>query len=138
MVDKLHKALGAPAEAQFIETPLQDVGDFLADFFRIPIVVDKSVADVPLTLNLRGVPFAAVTQTMQDLCPQIRVTVRDYGILITSKEFAVRNRLVSAVDFWKHLGGEIQEKKPTLKPEPKRKRSLAKKGLPADDPFSGG
>ena len=122
VVDKLSEALGTTVSMEFIETPLKDVAHYLADLVDIPIIVDKSVADIPMTLDLKGVPFAAATQSMEDTCPEISFVVRDYGILVTSSDFAARKGFVSAADFRKHLGGQSQGKKPEPKPQPKREK----------------
>jgi hypothetical protein len=105
---------------QFIEMPLDDVGDYLEEILGIPVVVDESVSDTPMNLSLEDVSFAAATQGLEDTCPQIRFVVRDYGILVTSSEFAARAGFISVSDIGKHLAGQPHRKKPESKPEPKR------------------
>ena len=67
IVDAIETALKGPATAEFIDTPLQDVADYFANFADVPVKLDQSAlddvgigSDVPITLNVRGVDLAPV------------------------------------------------------------------------------
>jgi len=120
IVEKLSKALAKPVTVEFVDTPLEDVGKFLSDLLDIPIVADKSIGTIPVTLNLKGLSLVAATQSMEDICPEVSFVVRDYGILITSSDLAIRKGFVSAADFEKHLADQSHGKNPEPKPESKR------------------
>ena len=101
-VDKVSKALATDVTVEFIETPLDDVGQYLQDLLKVPVVVDASVQATPVTFHLKGVPFAAATQGIEDVHPTVRFVVRDYGILITSSKIADQKKFLSAADH--HVG----------------------------------
>jgi len=60
-VKKIEQALKAPVEVDFVDLPLHDALNYLSEFARIPIEVDKKAldevgvsTDLTLTLKLRG------------------------------------------------------------------------------------
>ncbi len=75
---------------EFIETPLQDVIDFLKDFHQIEIQIDqKSLDDVgigtdtPITRNLKGITLrSALRLLLRDL--DLTYLIRDEVLLIHS------------------------------------------------------
>ena len=61
---KISKALSEPTELQFIETPLQDVVNFIKDQHDIEVQLDTRsldavglTSDTPVTVNLKGLRF---------------------------------------------------------------------------------
>ena len=96
---KIEAALGSPTELQFIETPLQDVVDFLKHHHKIEIQVDRKALDdvgldpstTPITRNLKGLSLrSALRLTLRDL--DLTYLVGDEVLLITTPEEA-RTRL---------------------------------------------
>lgn len=81
---KLSAKLADPTVIEFVETPLQDVVDYLKDYHRVEIVIDRPALqaagvgsaarqtqrgpkrniDVPITKTLRGVPLQAAWEEM--------------------------------------------------------------------------
>lgn len=95
MVEKVREVLSTPAQLEFIETPLSDVIDYLKDFHGIEIQIDTGAlndqgigSDTPLTLNVKGISFGAAMQLLTDRQPDLKLVVRDYGILVTTPERA--------------------------------------------------
>jgi hypothetical protein len=106
LVEKILEALKHPAELEFIETPIRDVADYLADFCGITFVVDPAVADVPMTASVRGIPLGAVVQAVEAGTPGIRFVVCDYGILVTSDTSEAAATYISANELWKETAGK--------------------------------
>lgn len=115
---KIRDALGETTSLEFVEHPLGEIGEYLSEVMEIPIVVDESVQDLPITLILE-VPFAAATQSMEDVCPQVRFVIREYGILITSSEVAAQRQFLSVIDFWNLTAGMTKDGQTDPKPEAK-------------------
>ena len=100
---KIEAALKSPTQLEFIETPLQDVIDYLKDFHKIEIQVDrKSLGDVgldpstlPITKNLKGISLrSALKLTLRDL--DLTYVIEDEVLLITTPEEA-ETRLTTKV-----------------------------------------
>jgi len=91
---KIEQALGKPISMEFVETPLQDVADFIADTHEINVVVDtKSLDDIgvgtdtPVTSRIKNISLrSALTLVLDGL--DLSWTVRHEVLLITSKERA--------------------------------------------------
>lgn len=88
---KIAAALRARTVLDFIETPLEQVAEFLKDQHDVEVQVDdRELAqaglrhDLPVTLTIKGVPLEAA---LQGLCAHVGATyvVRDGMILITGR-----------------------------------------------------
>ncbi len=95
---RIRQALEAPVVLEFIETPLQDVVDYLKEFAKIEVQIDRKAlddvgmgADMPITINLRGVSLRSALRLM---LREIALTyaIEDEVLLITTHEEA-ENRL---------------------------------------------
>ena len=92
MVERIRQALLTPTQMEFVETPLKDVIDFLKDFHKIEIQLDEDApwppgfapADWMITCNIKGMSLAAAFQLWDDKYRQLKLVVRDYGILVTT------------------------------------------------------
>ena len=105
-VERILTALNRPAVLEFIECPIKDVADWLADSCQITFVVDPAVADLPVTLNMKDIPLGAALQAVEAGTPGVRFVVCDYGILVTSDTSAAASAFISANEFWKETGGK--------------------------------
>ena len=98
-------ALGNPTKVEMIDTPIEDVADYLTDYHKIEFIVDKNdpLTDpkMPITIRLNGFPLAAAFQALEDTHPPLHFVIREYGILVTSKNSAVARQGVSAVEYWR-------------------------------------
>ncbi len=95
-------ALNSPTQLEFIETPLQDVVDYLKDLHSIEIQIDTKAledvglaTDMPITRNLRGITLrSALRLTLRELA--LTYVIEDEVLLITTPEEA-ENRLTTKV-----------------------------------------
>jgi hypothetical protein len=86
-------ALDSPTTLEFIETPLQDVIEFLKDVHNIEIQIDTRALDdvgigndTPITRNLRGITLRSAMKLMlKEL--DLAFVVADEVLLITTPEF---------------------------------------------------
>jgi hypothetical protein len=95
LVEKIREALLKPAELDVTEMAVKDVVQTLSDLHRVIMVIDRKAFDdagiqhdMPITLNLKGITFAALLQAFEDQNSELRFVVRDYGILLTTPEQA--------------------------------------------------
>jgi hypothetical protein len=107
VVEKIRKALLSPTEINFTETPLAEMVEYLRERHKIGIQIDagKVNADMPITVGLNGVTLGAALQAIDDLIPDLKFVVRDYGILVTTPERARQQGYFPVVDF-SRLGGD--------------------------------
>ena len=91
---RVEDALKDPTTLEFIETPLQDVVDFLKDVHGIEIQIDSRAledvgigSDTPVTRNLKGISLrSALRLVLKEL--DLTYVVRDEVLLITTPEEA--------------------------------------------------
>lgn len=86
MSDELRAALQTPIDADFEDTPLSDVLDFMAESVGqksggIRFVKKEKILDVPVSLTLQKVSVRAALQAIADLT-ETSFVFRDYGILV--------------------------------------------------------
>lgn len=103
---KIEAALNDPTQLEFIETPLQDVIDFLKDMHDIEIQIDNRAledvgigSDTPITMSLKGVSLRSALRLM---LRQLDLTfvIRDEVLLITPIDFsdAISTRVYSVAE----------------------------------------
>jgi hypothetical protein len=108
LVNSIRKALDQKAQADFTEAPITDVVDYLRDMicqsqpeFKITIdlAILKNISTV--TLNLKGVPLSAVLQAIEDqfTASGWQFVMRDYGLLLTTRDEAEKNGYLPMKDF---------------------------------------
>lgn len=100
---KIEVTLRSPTQLDFIETPLQDVVDYLKDFHHIEIQVDRKALDeagmdpstAAITKNLKGISLrSALNLVLGD--HELTYLVQDEVLLITTLEDAA-GRLTTKV-----------------------------------------
>jgi len=119
-VEKVRNALLSPTEIVFADAPLQEVVDYLKERLKIEILVDaKALAEAgitpekPITCDLKQPSFAAVLQAWDDVMPELKVVVRDYGLLVTTPERARQQGYFPAIEFARlSQGGATYEQSP--------------------------
>jgi hypothetical protein len=113
MADTIRTLLANPAELEFVDTPISEIAAYLSDRYNIRFIVDengpKFASDMPVTLSLKGVPLGAALQALEDMFPPLRFVIRDYGILVTSKDSQVAKEGISAVEYWKEGRGNTKK-----------------------------
>ncbi|HZL90653.1 MAG TPA: FecR domain-containing protein [Pirellulaceae bacterium] len=82
---KIAAAFQGPAEFDFVDTPLQDVADFLSEIYRVPITCEADMKDIPLNSNVRGI---SLQNALGALCDQygLRVRWKDTKALIIESQ----------------------------------------------------
>jgi hypothetical protein len=98
----IEKALASPTQIEFVETPLQDVIDYLKDYHHIEIQIDaKALNDVgvdpskTITKNLKGISFrSALKLILREL--KLTYVIQDEVLLITTPQQA-ETRLTTKV-----------------------------------------
>ncbi len=100
-VKSVFDALQKSTEFEFTDVPMQDLADTLADYLKVVFVVDTTVRDVPVTIDVKGVPLGAGLQAVEDITPGIRFVVCDYGILVTPEGSPAAATYISANEFWR-------------------------------------
>jgi hypothetical protein len=141
---KIRHALNEPAVMEFIETPLQDVVDYLKDFHKIEIQINKKAldeygisSDTPITRNLRGISLrSALDLVFRDL--DLDYVIANEVLLITTQADA-RTRtvlrtydvsdLVDSMHYAEHLADVLRTA--VIKPAATR----AQGGDPTGDPL---
>ncbi|NQU20353.1 MAG: VWA domain-containing protein, partial [Candidatus Nealsonbacteria bacterium] len=91
---RIAEALDSPTQLEFIETPMQDVVDYLKDYHDIEIQIDRASlddvgigSDTPITKNLKGISLrSALRLTLREL--DLTYMIRDEVLLITTPEEA--------------------------------------------------
>jgi hypothetical protein len=110
MAEKIRQTLDFATEADFTDTPLQDIldylkatskgADFVLDAFRLEEIDIKS--DTLINLRLGKMPLRAVLQAIEDRFPAnsgATFVVRDYGILFTIREHAEEMGFLTVSEF---------------------------------------
>ena len=89
----------AAAEAEiklsFADTPLEEVLNFLSEKTGIKFSLQRQVleaagvdAAMATSLNTNDVPLRAALQGFEDTYPEMQFVLRDYGVLLTMKDYA--------------------------------------------------
>jgi hypothetical protein len=124
MVEKVRKALLTPTELLFTESPLRDVMDFMKTFHHIEIQLDNNAladagigTDTPITIELKGISLSAALQAWDDKFPNLKLVVRDYGILVTTPDRAQEQGYFPVVEFAR-LSGSGEAAAPKKPSEP--------------------
>ncbi len=91
---KITKALDDETTLEFVETPLQDVVDYLKDLHGIEIQLDGKAleeagvgSDTPVTRNLKGITLRSALRLMLGAL-ELTYVIKDEVLLITTKEKA--------------------------------------------------
>ena len=91
---KIEKVLSSPTQMEFADTPLQDVVDYLKDYHKIEVQLDKKAlsdvglkSDTPITKSLKGISLrSALRLLLKD--HGLTYTIQDEVLLITTPEEA--------------------------------------------------
>jgi hypothetical protein len=109
MADKIRKALDTPVTVDFHGAPLSEVLRFFEDRMGVSFhnVLPRNPRETDqLNLHLTRVPLGAALQALEDTFDQhLCFVVRDYGILVTTREKAPRGAMLLH-DFWKKNPGQ--------------------------------
>jgi hypothetical protein len=92
---RIEETLNAPTQVEFVETPLQDVIDFLKDYHKIEIQLDIRGNELniepttPITKNFKGI---SLRSALRLLLGELKLTyvLRDEVLLITTPQQAAQ------------------------------------------------
>ncbi len=109
--NKIRATLDQETSLEFIETPLQDVVDYLKDRHNIEIQVDHRAlesqglgSDTPITRNLKGITFGSALRLMlSDL--GLTYVIADEVLMITSPEEAEKHLEIRLYNVGELLAG---------------------------------
>lgn len=95
IVDKVKTALQKPIKLEFVNSPLKDVLDYVSETTGVLFSLQRPVLsnyglsdDGPISLRTGEVPLQAALQAFEDAYPDLQFVMRDYGILLTTKDYA--------------------------------------------------
>lgn len=96
IVDQVKASLEAPVKLDFVDTPLSDVLTVLSENklgvkFSLQVAALQSAgigSDQPATIKTNEVRLRDALQAFEDAYPDLQFVVRDYGVLLTTKEYA--------------------------------------------------
>jgi len=129
MAAEVSAELAAPTELQFIKTPIRDLAQTVMDFHDITFVTDPDLQDVPVTIDLKGIPLGAALQALEDVTEGVRFVVCDYGILVTSDDSEAAATYISANEFWREQLPEQTTGQDSATVEALRRRAASLRGF---------
>jgi hypothetical protein len=105
IVDKLKTALDKPFKFDFQELPLQDAAITIAGKTKVPFSIQGQAleeaglrSDELISLLTAEMPLRATLQAIEDEVSQLQFVLRDYGVLITTKDYAERHGYVPVLE----------------------------------------
>lgn len=108
IVEKVRIVLEKPIKLDFVETPLQQIMQMLSDdagvMFSIQRPVLESIAlsvDAEISLRTNEVRLRDALQAFEDANPDLQFVLRDYGILLTTKDYAQEQGYAPVLDLSK-------------------------------------
>ncbi len=105
-VERIAAQLEDLTHFEFFDTPLCDVVGTISDMHQMRFIVDPAVADIEVSIELKGVSLGAGLQAVEDVAREVRFVVRDYGILVVPDDSEAAAKYVSANEFWRQHQSE--------------------------------
>jgi hypothetical protein len=117
LADKIRAALDKEVRFNYSNADLDEVIKGLQKETGLTIQVVRSTGEQSgkMTFRLEGISFGAALQWLEDILPNSRVVIREYGLLITPKE-RVPPGAVLLNDFWKGAGKDKPKEDGDKKP----------------------
>ncbi len=112
IAEQTREVLAMPVEIDFIDEPLKSVIDYFKDVFESEMIVDNACREIAISATFRAPRFVAGIQAIEDLYPEVRFVVREYGIFVTTKGSPADLESISAIDFWFETAGESERELP--------------------------
>src|SRR4051794_7428750 len=108
IVEKMKIILEKPVKMDYVDTPLQDIMPYLTDTTGVKFSVQKAAladagigTDQPVSLNTSEIPLHAALQAFQDANPELQFVLRDYGVLVTTKEYSEEHGYMPVLELGK-------------------------------------
>ena len=113
IAETIQQALAQPVTLDFVDEPIGGAVDFLKEELAMGgMFVDDACTNTMVTVTCGSAPFVALIQLLEDLYPELRFVVREYGIFVTTKGSPVDLESISAVDFWLETAAESEKVQP--------------------------
>jgi hypothetical protein len=129
-VQKVLVTLQKPVDVEFADVAVPEAVKMMRDAQKLPISHDaaRDLGEIKVTVSLKETKLGAALQAIEDQNADIVFVVREYGILVTRKDYAKERGFVSAVQLWRDKAGDLPDPKPEEKP------AEAPKDAPKDAP----
>jgi hypothetical protein len=95
IVDKVNTALLKSIKLEFVDSPLKEAMAYVSDTTGVRFSLQRPVLggfnisdDAPISLHTGEVPLQAALQAFEDAYPDLQFVMRDYGILLTTRDYA--------------------------------------------------
>jgi hypothetical protein len=95
IIEQIKVAKDKPIKLEFVDTPMEEVMAYLTSTtglmfsLQLPVLEDSGFsAGDPISLQTNEVPLHAALQAFEDAYPGMQFILRDYGVLLTTKEYA--------------------------------------------------
>jgi hypothetical protein len=110
MVDKIRVVGQKSIKLDYAEVPLMDVLAQLSDSSGVMFSMQKAAlenaglgTDMPINLSTDKVRLQDAIQAFEDALPELQFVVRDYGVLLTTREYAEEHGYIPLLEL---LNGE--------------------------------
>lgn len=101
LAERIRKALDTRIDGNYKGKALHEVlADLEKKFDGIPVRDHVRPPEGKMDIDLGQVPLGAALQALNDLAPDLRFVVRDYGVLVTNKDLLPPGAVLLH-DFWK-------------------------------------
>jgi hypothetical protein len=108
IVEKMKIAQEKPIKLEFTDQPLVDIMAYLTEktgvMFSLQGQALESASiprEQPITLRTNEVPLRAALQAFEDANPELQFVLRDYGVLVTSKDYAQEHGYMPVLELGK-------------------------------------
>lgn len=103
---KIEEALASRIQLDFTDAPLQDVIDYLKDYYRIEIQLDRRVleevnvtSETPVTVNVKGICLrSALRLVLRNMEPELTYVIKNEVLLITTPDIASEELVTKLYD----------------------------------------
>jgi hypothetical protein len=117
IVEKMKVALEKPIKLEFVDMPLVEVMGYLTSSTGVmfspqaPALEGAGLrSDDPITLNTSEVPLHAALQAFEDAYPDLQFVLRDYGVLVTAKDYSESHGYAPVLELSKESAATSKER----------------------------
>jgi hypothetical protein len=110
-IDKWKTVEGKPIQLDFVDVPLEEVLAWLSEESGVKFASQRPALEeegldqeMPVTLSTNKVPLSAALQSFEDANPYLQFVLRDYGVLLTTRDAAEDNGYVPVLELDEEVG----------------------------------
>ncbi len=111
VVEKMKVALEKPIKLDFAEIPLEEIMSYLTEKSGVSFSLQKRMledagigSDQPITIRTNEVSLQAAIEAFEDNSSDLVFVLRDYGVLLTTKEYAEEHGYTPVLELEKQSG----------------------------------